>query len=61
MQLVTKVEIGLSEKIIQLFTDIIEITKEERTGYQSFVSGIAMHLLGENYSLANNNFIPEKK
>ena len=42
--------IGLSEKIIQLFTDIIEITREERTGYQPLVSGIVMHLLGEIYS-----------
>ncbi len=45
-------EIGLSEKIIQLFTNIIEITKEERTGYQPLVSGIIMHLLGEIHSLA---------
>jgi AraC-like DNA-binding protein len=45
-------EIGLSEKVIQLFTDIIDITKEERTGYQPLVSGIVMHLLGEIYSLA---------
>ncbi|MEO6837829.1 MAG: AraC family transcriptional regulator [Ginsengibacter sp.] len=45
-------EIGLSEKIIQLFTNIIEITKEERTGYQPLVSGIVMHLLGEIHSLA---------
>lgn len=44
-------EIGLSEKIVQLFTDIVEITKEERTGYQPLVSGIIMHLLGEIYSL----------
>lgn len=44
-------EIGLSEKIIHLFTDLIEITKEERTGYQPLVSGIVMHLLGEIYSL----------
>ncbi|MEO9003729.1 MAG: AraC family transcriptional regulator, partial [Ginsengibacter sp.] len=45
-------EIGMSENIIQLFTNIIEITKEERTGYQPLVSGIVMHLLGEIYSLA---------
>lgn len=45
-------EIGLSEKIIQLFTNIIEITKEERTGYQPLVSGIVMHLLGEIHSLS---------
>lgn len=45
------IDIGLSEKIIQLFENIIEITKEERTGYQPLVSGIVMYLLGEIYSL----------
>ena len=44
-------EIGLSEEVIQLFTNIIGITKEERTGYQPLVSGIVMHLLGEVHSL----------
>lgn len=44
-------EIGLHEIIIQLFTNIIEKTKEERTGYQPLVSGIVMHLLGEIHSL----------
>lgn len=45
-------EIGKSETIIQLFTDLIETTKEEKTGYQPLVSGMVMHLLGEIYSLA---------
>jgi hypothetical protein len=44
-------DIGLHEIIIRLFTDIIEKTKEERTGYQPLVSGIVMHLLGEIHSL----------
>jgi AraC-like DNA-binding protein len=53
-------EIGLSEKIIQLFTDIIEITKQERTGYQPLVSGIVMHLLGEIHSLSRQQFYTEE-
>ncbi|MEO8415219.1 MAG: AraC family transcriptional regulator [Ginsengibacter sp.] len=44
-------EIGLHEIIIQLFINIIEKTKEEKTGYQPLVSGIVMHLLGEIHSL----------
>src|SRR6185437_8840194 len=44
-------EIGLSENIIQLFTDIIDITKAELTGYQPLVAGIVMHLLGKIHSL----------
>ena len=45
-------EIGLHESIINLFTDIIEKTKEEATGYQPLVSGIVLHLLGEVHALA---------
>ena len=45
-------QIGISEKIIHLFSDLIDITKEERTGYQPLVSGMVMHLLGEIHSLA---------
>jgi AraC-like DNA-binding protein len=44
-------DIGLHETVVNLFTDIIEKTKEERTGYQPLVSGIVMHLLGEIHSL----------
>ena len=43
-------EVGLHEIIIALFTEIIEKTKEEKTGYQPLVSGIVMHLLGEIHS-----------
>lgn len=54
------VEIGLSETIIQLFTDVIEITKEEKTGYQPLVSGIVMHLLGEIHSLTKQQLYTEE-
>lgn len=49
-------DIGLSEKIIQLFTNIIEITKEERMVYQPLACGIVMHLLGEIHALAKQQF-----
>jgi len=45
-------KIGLHEIIIQLFTKIIEETKDEKPGYQPLVSGVVMHLLGVIYSLA---------
>lgn len=48
-------KIGSSETIIQLFTNLVEITKEERTGYQPLVSGIVMHLLGEIHSLTKQH------
>ncbi|HTF29752.1 MAG TPA: AraC family ligand binding domain-containing protein, partial [Flavitalea sp.] len=44
-------DIGLHEDIVRLFTEIIEKTKEEKTGYQPLVAGIVMHLLGEIHSL----------
>ena len=44
-------EIGLHEEIIQLFTAVIEKTKEEKTGYQPLVAGIVLHLLGLIHSL----------
>ncbi|RZJ29463.1 MAG: hypothetical protein EOO18_12180 [Chryseobacterium sp.] len=43
-------EVGFHEIIIQLFSEIIEKTKEERTGYQPLIAGIVMHLLGEIHS-----------
>ena len=43
-------QIGLHEKIIELFDDIIEKTIKEITGYQPLVTGIVMHLLGEIHS-----------
>jgi AraC-like DNA-binding protein len=53
-------DIGLHEIIVDLFTDIIEKTKEERTGYQPLVSGIVMHLLGEIHSRTKQlRFAPE--
>jgi AraC-like DNA-binding protein len=47
-------EIGLHEIIIRLFADIIEKTKEEKTGYQPLVSGIVLHLLGAIHSLTKH-------
>ena len=53
-------EIGLHESIINLFTDIIEKTKEEATGYQPLVSGIVLHLLGEVHALAQQQKLVER-
>lgn len=43
--------IGVNESIILLLTEIIEKTKEEKTGYQPLVSGIVLHLLGQIHSM----------
>ena len=43
--------IGFSAEIIGLYSAIIEQTRSERPGYQPFVSGMLLHLLGCVYSL----------
>ncbi|MEP6701205.1 MAG: AraC family transcriptional regulator [Bacteroidota bacterium] len=54
------ITIGLHENIIQLFSDIIEKSKEEKTGYQPLVAGIVMQLLGEIHSITKQqNFEAE--
>jgi len=52
--------IGISETIIQLLSEIIERTREEKTGYQQLVSGMVFHLLGKIQSLEKErSFEPE--
>ncbi len=56
----TVMKIGLHEIIIQLFTEIIEQIRDEKTGYQPLVSGMVMHLLGILHSfLKHQHFPPE--
>lgn len=43
--------IGFSGEIVGLFSAIIEQTRTERPGYQPFVSGMLLHLLGCAHSL----------
>ena len=43
--------IGFSSEIVDLLSSIIEQTRAERPGYQPFVSGMLLHLLGGVYSL----------
>jgi AraC-like DNA-binding protein len=52
--------VGISETVIQLLSEIIERTREEKTGYQQLVSGIVFHLLGKIHSLVKErSFEPE--
>jgi AraC-like DNA-binding protein len=54
------IEIGLHENIILLLSNIIDKTREERSGYQPLVSGIVLHLLGEIHALIKQQrFEPE--
>ena len=51
-------QVGLQESILQLFTQIIETTRQERAGYQPLVSGAVLHLLGTIYSLIRQQELP---
>lgn len=41
--------IGLNERIVDLYIKAIEIANEERAGYQQALAGIVMHILGLMY------------
>jgi AraC-like DNA-binding protein len=44
------IHIGYNEKIMNLFVDIIQTSKEEKSGYQPVISGAIIYLLGLMYS-----------
>jgi AraC-like DNA-binding protein len=46
---------GVNEKLQSLFVEIIDITKQEKSGFQPLISGILLHLLG------NIHFIHRQK
>ncbi|MCC7523830.1 MAG: AraC family transcriptional regulator [Chitinophagaceae bacterium] len=48
--------IGIHENLIHLLLEIIEKTKNEKTGYQPLVAGIVLHLLGEIHSLVKQGY-----
>ncbi|HRP54933.1 AraC family transcriptional regulator [Agriterribacter sp.] len=47
--------VGIHDSIINLMLEIIEKTKNEKTGYQPMVAGIVMHLLGQIHTLVRQN------
>ncbi len=51
-------KIGLHEIIIQLFTEIIEQIRDERTGYQPLVAGMVTYLLGAIHSFLKHQHFP---
>src|SRR3546814_197501 len=49
------IQIGVQEQVVSLFDEIIEKTKEEKTGYQPLISGVVFHLLGLIHSIAREH------
>jgi AraC-like DNA-binding protein len=49
--------IGFNDGIISLYNLIIEKTKQERSGYQPFISGMVLHLIGNCHSIIKQNIV----
>jgi len=54
------VKVGYNEEIISLYQRILEAGNEERSGYQQYISGIVIHLLGYIYYRAKDNQYEDK-
>ncbi|MDR6781836.1 AraC-like DNA-binding protein [Pedobacter africanus] len=52
--------IGIHEHLIGLFTDIIEKTRDEQSGYQPLVAGMVLHLLGDIYTRKKQEQLKEQ-
>lgn len=46
------IPVGYQEPLLHLFQEIIDTTKEEKAGYQPLIAGTVLHLLGNIYSLS---------
>ncbi|MEI7524053.1 MAG: AraC family transcriptional regulator [Mariniphaga sp.] len=54
------VKVGYNEEIVSLYRRILEAGNEERAGYQQYISGIVIHLLGYIYYRAKDNQYEDK-
>ncbi len=54
------VKVGYNEEIVSLYQRILEAGNEERAGYQQYISGIVIHLLGYIYYRAKDNHYEDK-
>ncbi len=54
------VKVGYNEEIVSLYQRILEAGNEERSGYQQYISGIVIHLLGYIYYRAKDNRYEDK-
>jgi len=54
------VKVGYNEEMVSLYQRILEAGNEERSGYQQYISGIVIHLLGYIYYRAKDNHYEDK-
>lgn len=48
-------KIGISASIVGFYQEIIKLTEDKKTGYQQFITGIVLHILGSVYYKNLNN------
>lgn len=54
-------DVGFNEEMVSLFSQAIDLAKQERAGFQQVLSGIAVHLLGMVYYIDKNNLFEDKE
>jgi AraC-like DNA-binding protein len=55
------IEIGLDDEVVGLCERIIEVGKEEKPGYQQYISGMVIHLLGYLYFREKDKYFEHKE
>ena len=53
--------VGISDEIVQLYQQAIQIAIEQKSGFQQMLAGIVNHLLGLAYSLEKNQLFEESQ
>ncbi|MDR1456364.1 MAG: AraC family transcriptional regulator [Tannerella sp.] len=51
--------IGHSSTIIRLYEDILDLARQEKTGYQQMISSMVLHLLGSVYYKWKNSYFKD--
>jgi AraC-like DNA-binding protein len=54
------INIGIKDEAVSLITEIIEHTRQEKSGYQPLVSGALLHLLGYIHSIVKQQQFTEE-
>ncbi len=54
-------KVGISEEIVQLYQQAIQVATEQKFGFQQMLAGIVNHLLGLAYSLDKNQLFEESQ
>ncbi|HYH55956.1 MAG TPA: AraC family transcriptional regulator, partial [Anseongella sp.] len=54
-------QIGVNERVVSIFDEIIENTKQEKSGYQPLISGAVVHLLGLIHSISREQHFEDQQ